>query len=214
VYDTATGREILCERIPDAWVTHVQFSPRDNTQILYNHEWCADSGIRRMWLWDGKRHLRLRTEGEGVSRKDWTCHEMWERDGAWIIYHGSYAAGPAYIGRVRPDGSGRTEIALPAEWTRYGHFTVGKPGELVSDGYYAQPGDSNPGWGGSWICRIKADWAAKKLEWLPLCRSGSSWCSQDCHPHPVCNHAADTTYFTSDKSGRRAVYRITAEADR
>jgi len=29
VYDTATGQEMLCERVPKAWITHVQFSPRD-----------------------------------------------------------------------------------------------------------------------------------------------------------------------------------------
>jgi hypothetical protein len=94
VYDTATGKEILCEQVPKAWITHVQFSPRDHNMILYNHEWCSDCGIRRMWLWDGHRHIRLRTEGEGRSRADWTCHEMWERDGSAIIYHGSYHHGP------------------------------------------------------------------------------------------------------------------------
>jgi len=70
VYDTATGKEIACERVPRAWVTHVQFSPRDNHLILYNHEWCSESGTRRMWLWDGRRHLRLRSEGQGRSRDD------------------------------------------------------------------------------------------------------------------------------------------------
>jgi len=81
--------------------------------ILYNHEWCGDPGIRRMWLWDGHRHLRLRPEGDGRSRKDWTCHEMWERDGSAIIYHGGFANGQSYIGRVKPDGSGLVEIGLP-----------------------------------------------------------------------------------------------------
>jgi Tol biopolymer transport system component len=41
-----------------------------------------------------------------------------------------------------------------------------------------------------------------------MCRNGSSWKSQDEHPHPVYNHAANAVYFTSDKSGKRAVYRI------
>jgi len=93
VFDTASGREILCERVPKAWITHVQFSPRDSSLILYNHEWCSDCGIRRMWLWNGRQHIRLRNEGDGRSSADWTCHEMWERDGSAIIYHGSYAKG-------------------------------------------------------------------------------------------------------------------------
>jgi hypothetical protein len=141
VYDTATGRQIACERVPRAWITHVQFSPRDNRLILYNHEWCSDSGIRRMWIWNGHRSVRLRTEGEGRTRADWTCHEMWERDGSAIIYHGNYDKGASYIGSVQPDGTGRVEIALPKEWDRYGHFTVGRPGWLVTDGCFVQDGD-------------------------------------------------------------------------
>ncbi len=209
VYDTASGREIACERVPKAWITHVQFSPRDNRLILYNHEWPSDCGIRRMWLWDGQRHIRLRTEGGGRSRTDWTCHEMWERDGSAIIYHGTYDKGPSYLGRVLPDGSGAVEIALPKEWDRYGHFTVGRPGWLVTDGCYVHEGDSGRS-SGDWISMVVVDWSARRYDWLPLCRHGSSWTSQDAHPHPVFNHAGDAAYFTSDVSGKRAIYRIVA----
>jgi oligogalacturonide lyase len=205
VYDTATGKEILCERVPKAWITHVQFSPLDHTLILYNHEWCADPGIRRMWLWDGHRHLRLRPEGDGRSRTDWTCHEMWERDGSAIIYHGGFANGPSYIGRVKPDGSGQVEIALPKAWNRYGHFTVGRPGWLVTDGCYTKPDEAAKS-GGAWISVLQVDWAARAYIWQPLCQHGSSWRSQDAHPHPIFNHASDRLLFTSDKTGKRAVY--------
>jgi len=207
IYDTATGREVACERVPKAWITHVQFSPRNRDLILYNHEWPADCGIRRMWLWDGKTHRQLRAEGDGRSRSDWACHEMWERDGSWIIYHGQYHNGPAFIGRVKPGGTETVEIPLQADWTRYGHFTVGNPGELVSDGYYQQTGDAAGGCG-AWISRLAVDWQTRQLTWQPLCRSGSSWRSQDSHPHPIFNHAADTVFFTSDRDGRRAVYQI------
>ena len=207
VYDTATGKEVLCERVPKAWVTHVQFSPLDHNLILYNHEWCGDPGIRRMWLWDGRRHLRLRPEGDGRSRTDWTCHEMWERDGSAIIYHGGFADGQSYIGRVKPDGRGLVEIALPKGWNRYGHFTVGRPGWLVTDGCYAKPDESAKS-GGAWISVLKVDWAARTYAWQPLCQHGSSWRSQDAHPHPIFNHASDAVLFTSDKTGKRAVYRV------
>lgn len=50
VFDTRTGKEILCERVPQTWITHVQFSPIDNQLILYNNEWPSDCGIRRIWL--------------------------------------------------------------------------------------------------------------------------------------------------------------------
>ncbi len=206
VYDTETGKEIACEPVTNAWITHVQFSPRDPHLILYNHEWCSQSGIRRMWLWDGQRHIRLRPEGEGRQRDDWTCHEMWERDGSAIIYHGNYTNGVCYVGRVLPDGTGHVEIALPPDWKRYGHFTVGHPGELVTDGCYQLSADKK--WGGDWISKLKVDWAAHRIAWLPLAKHGTSWQSQDCHPHPIYDFAANKIYFTSDVGGNRAVYMI------
>lgn len=211
VYDTKTGKEILCERVPGAWVTHVQFSPIDNRLILYNYEWASDCGIRRIWLWDGKTHHRIRNEGEGRSKDDWTCHEMWQRDGKAIIYHGEYKNGSAYVGRINPDGSGRVEIPLPIGWKKYGHFTVGETGMLVCDGYYNDPDDlkiQHAPWGGLWICILEADWANRRTHWIPLCRNGSSWKSQDEHPHPIFDHKATSVFFTSDKEGKRAVYRL------
>jgi hypothetical protein len=207
VYDTASGKEIICEPVTNAWITHVQFSPTNKNLILYNHEWCSESGIRRMWLWDGTKHIRLRAEGDGRNRNDWTCHEMWERDGSAIIYHGSYTNGPTYIGRVKPDGTGTVEIGLPKNWDRYGHFTVGHPGELVTDGCYVLPDDPKR-FGGNWISVLRVDWVAKKYDWRPLCSHGSSWTSQDSHPHPIFNHAADAVYFTSDAHGRRTICRV------
>jgi len=207
VYDTATGALLLCEEVPRCWITHVQFSPVDANLILYNHEWPADCGIRRMWLFDGSRHLRLRTAEGGRSKDDWTCHEMWERDGSAIIYHGQYDKGAPYIGRVMPDGSGLQEIALKTGCDRYGHFTVGNSGVLVTDGYYEEADDRKT-WGGDWISRLDVDWASGDIRWMPLCRSSSSWKSQDAHPHPIIDHASRFAYFTSDKDGKRAVYRI------
>lgn len=207
VFDTETGEEIVCERVANCWITHVQFSPLNPELILYNHEWPSDCGIRRMWLFDGTRHRPLRMEGNGRSAKDWTCHEMWERDGSAIVYHGAFSNGQSYIGRVRPDGSGITEIPLPPRYTRYGHFTVGERGTLVSDGYYTEAGDRDT-YGGQWISRVEVDWERGRIRWAPLCRSDSSWSSQDAHPHPIIDHASRYVYFTSDAGGKRAIYRI------
>jgi hypothetical protein len=192
-----------------AWITHVQFCPANPDWILYNHEWPADCGIRRMWLWDGKRHLRLRTEAGGRSRKDWVCHEMWERDGSALIYHGKYEQGAPFVGRVLPDGSGTVEISLPLSWKRYGHFTAGNPGQLVTDGCYEEAGDA-PGWGGAWISTLRVDWEERSILWSRLCPNGSSWDSQDAHPHPVFDPEGRSILFTSDQGGRRKIYRVPA----
>jgi hypothetical protein len=222
LFDTRTGELLRRETVERAWVTHVQFCPTDSSKILYNHEWPADCGVRRMWMWDGESHTPLRREGDGRSRGDWVCHEMWSRDGSHVIYHGRYAGtapvtsggqlvfgggnGPAFVGRCDADGSNAVEIALPEHYTRYGHFTCGNDGWLVTDGYYEEPGD--PPSHGAWISLLKPDWNNRTIDWRPICRHGSSWKSQDEHPHPIFDHAGRNVYFTSDKSGRRAVYRV------
>lgn len=210
VYDTETGREIACEKIFRGWVTHVQFCPTNPALILYNHEWPSDCGVRRVWLWDGKSHRQLRSEGEGRSRNDWACHEMWTRDGKSVIYHGKYAGGPTFVGRVWPnEDRPPVEISLPMGWNRYGHFTMGDDNTLVSDGYYCLD-ETDTGKTCPWISRLDVDWKAKQITWTPRCRQDSSWDSQDSHPHPIFNHAGDQIYFTSDFEGKRAVYSVPA----
>lgn len=227
LFDTRSGELVARESVERAWITHVQFCPMDRSKILYNHEWAADCGVRRMWLWDGSTHRRLREEDRERSRGDWVCHEMWSRDGRSIIYHGRYAGtapvtrggqlvfgggnGPAFIGRCNADGSDAVEIALPPHYTRYGHFTVGNGDWLVTDGYYEEP-DDPPGGQGAWIALLRPDWQHCTIEWRPVCRHGSSWRSQDEHPHPIFDHAGRRVYFTSDSPGRRAIYRVEVNA--
>ena len=211
IYDTATGAEIACERVPQAWVTHVQFAPQNSDWILYNHEWAGDCGIRRLWLWDGQTHRRLRTEGDGRSRQDWVCHEMWQADGSGIIYHGKFTDGTAFVGRVTPDGGNVTEIALPKAFHRYGHFTAGTQHSdlLVSDGYWHPEGEPENGrWGGEWITVVEADWIRRRLNWRPLCRHESLWDCQDSHPHPVFTFDETAVLFTSNAGGGRSVCRV------
>ena len=211
VFDTETGAPLACERVPRAWITHVQFSPVRADWILYNHEWPSDCGIRRIWLWDGATHRPLRAEGGRRARADWVCHEMWEPDGAGIIYHGKFADGTALIGRVSPAGGDNVELALPREFTRYGHFTAGtqRADWLVSDGYWHPAGEPEDGkWGGEWITRLQIDWARGAIAWTPLCKHHSAWDCQDSHPHPVFGPGDREIYFTSNLGGGRSVCRV------
>ena len=61
---------------------------------------------------------------------------------------------------------------------------------------------------GEWISLLKIHWDKHKISWIPLCRHGSSWESQDCHPHPIFNHTADKVYFTSDKDRESSIYYV------
>ncbi len=194
IYNTETGREEERIPVPSAWVTHVQFSPLDNGTILYNHEWpCFGRGSRRLWLYRNGAHLRLRPDDGIHNPLDWTYHEMWEPSGRRIVYHGSYfPTGRGYIGLVRDDLS-LTELPLPLEFTHYGHFTMGNlhPELLVTDGYYRDEEGHD-----DWISLLKVDWEAGSLSYVPLCRHGSPWTTQDTHPHPIFDHRDRYVYFT------------------
>ena len=227
IYDTRTGAQIEEIEVPSAWVTHVQFHPGDSRQVLFNHEWPSDCGIRRIWLWDGSAIRRLRDEGTNLNgtrrrRTDWVCHEVWTNDGNWIIYHGGHDGGAPFIGRMAADGTRHIELEFQPEFNRYGHFTTGRgPGLLVSDGYaectpeqaatLPACGDKN-GWGGHWISTLEVDWERHTVRWSPRCRHGSSWNSQDSHPHPIFSHAGDEVLFTSDAGGLRSIYALDVSA--
>lgn len=200
------------------WVTHVQFHPRNADCLLYNHEWCPDSGVRRMWLYRDGKVVRLRppgTNADGSLRgaTDWTCHEMWQRDGRAVIYHGTRGPIP-YLGQVSPSGTDHIELAFPEGWVRYGHFTVSSdPTLLVTDGYVEVPEAKRSAHRqGQWISLVRADWARGSLSWLPLCEHGSSWTSQDAHPHPIFAHGDREVLFTSDVDGKRAIYAVEVNA--
>lgn len=216
VYDTQSGVEILSERVPRAWITHVQFCPTDPDIILYNHEWPADCGIRRIWLFNARTraHTRMRLEGAGRSKADWVCHEVWAANGDELIYHGGFSGGAYFVGKVNRDGSNRVELAFPPEYRKYGHFNISPSGLLVCDGYYQpedealQAGDRNEWQGGAWISLQQVDWERGVIRWIPVCRHGSTWENQDCHPHPIFNHAGNEVFFTSNKEGRRAIYKV------
>lgn len=209
VFDTKTGEQLLCEPVPHAWVTHVQFSPTDNNAILYNHEWTSHScGIRRMWLWDGQKHIPLRIEGENRSKEDWVCHEMWEKDGEHVIYHGGYKNGTCFVGRVNTDTMENIEVPISEDYKSYGHFTVGDTGVLTSDGYYTEEALLERDWGGRWISLQKVDWEKGQIKWVPLCLHGSNWDCQCSHPHPIFDSGDKNVYFTSNESGFRQVYRV------
>ncbi|HZG68792.1 MAG TPA: hypothetical protein VEZ12_18765, partial [Herpetosiphonaceae bacterium] len=137
----------------------------------------------------------------------------WQRDGAAIIYHGTRGQVP-YLGQVSPAGTDHVELAFPEGWVRYGHFTVSSdPTLLVTDGYVEVPGRrSSNRRQGQWISLVRADWASGSLHWLPLCEHGSSWNSQDAHPHPIFAHGDQEVLFTSDVDGKRAIYSV--EVDR
>lgn len=236
VYDTHTG-DLLYEKVVNkCWITHVQFHPQNPELIMYNHEWSSfDCGIRRIWIYDHKRDTLtpVRREGSDTlgnpggfvrSRNDWVCHEMWSDDGAYIIYHGGYAGGPAMVGRYEPDTGKYWEIALPDSYNAYGHFTMDHAGNLVCDGYFKYPWevkkirenstDNGPDphkKDAEYICRVLVNWDEGELKWIPLCRHESDWLGQDAHPHPIYSHTGDRIFFNSRRDQHVNVYCVSSK---
>jgi hypothetical protein len=240
VFDTADGRLLDDVEVPGAWVTHVQFRPGDPAVLSFNHEWADGSGERRIWLRDasGARAMRaplVADPGSLARRDDWVDHEVWTPDGEWLVYHGTYAsdaphalAGRSFVGRVSATTGEAQEVAFPAGFDRYGHVGVGPGGLLVTDGYAefddgtmppprhvppradgveAPPEDD----GGAWLTRMVVDWDAGTIDWIPMWRHGSSWASQDAHPHPSVDANDREVICTSDRGGFRAVHALAVD---
>jgi hypothetical protein len=235
VFDTSSGALVDDIEVAGGWVTHVQFRPGDATVLLYNHEWADGGGERRMWIRDAGGDRRLRDAVRAgtdtpIQRDDDVDHEIWTRDGRFVLYHGTYAPGPgplagrAFVGRVAVATGQVEEIAIGAELLRYGHLGVGPANLIVTDGYAGEetpvtqaanpnahrwdgadaPGEDD---GGSWISLLDVSWERRTVGWRPVAPHGSSWSSQDAHPHPTIDHAGTGVIFTSDREGCRAVYR-------
>lgn len=113
-------------------------------------------GLRRIWLYDGEAYRALREEGEGRSRNDWVCHEVWTHDGGFVVYHGTRKDGP-FVGRINPFSGECIEIPLDPSFSSYGHFTVDGNGDLICDGYYHGKGEDDGG-KGRYISLVHPDW--------------------------------------------------------
>jgi hypothetical protein len=128
-----------------------------------------------------------------------------------VIYHGAFRGrndDAHFIGVIGLDGSCR-EYVLRVNFAAYGHYTTGLNwDELITDGGYC-PAERERN--GRFLSLVRLTEAGP--EWTLLCEHGSSWTSQDSHPHPIFNHAGDAIFFTSDHDGKRSVYRIDVPAD-
>jgi oligogalacturonide lyase len=195
--------------------------------------WIRDRrGVRPLRVADGA------WTDEPIGPADEVEHETFTADGAAVIYHGvsrtsgEGAHGRPFVGRISLADGSVTELALPPGPVRYGHIAARDPHTLVTDGI-ADPDDASPRRpsarraglgrldaadappeddGGRWITRLDVDWVGRRIVATPLVEHGSSWSSQDAHPHPIVTPDGRSVLFTSDREGVRAVYRVSLEA--
>jgi oligogalacturonide lyase len=195
--DVETGKLTVRWEEP-AWVTHVQYHPKQRDLVLYNHEWTWPLGLERIWMKrDGQERGRVRRAGRPIQFRvspdlglDDVAHEVWQENGEAVIYHGvRWDAGEypeQFVGRapIDPDLP-LQEILIPRDRPSfYGHFFPSRKGDFViTDAVANETGMKQRK--GNLISRLNMDWANGRMEVVPLCESNTSWHTQDNHPHPV-----------------------------
>ena len=222
--EVATGRMTLRWEEP-AWVTHVQYHPRRRDLVLYNHEWTWPLGLERIWLKaDGEARVQVRRAGRPIQFRtspdlglDDVAHEVWQEDGAAVIYHGvRWDAGEypeQFVGRAPVDANAPLqEISIPRDRPSfYGHFFPSRQGNFVITDAMADDAGMKQR-KGNLISRLNLDWEHGRMEVVSLCASNTSWHTQDNHPHPVLSPDQREVLFTSDCDGVRRIYSVPAFA--
>jgi len=86
---------------------------------------------------------------------------------------------------------------------------IPKPLIIVIRKFYVNENIDNLPYG-EWISILKVDWEKKKIKWDPLVKHGSINCrtNQDNHPHPIFNHKGNELFFTSNRNGKRSIYKL------
>ncbi len=179
------GVEVLREE--QAWIGHVNTSPTQANLLTFCHEGPWDKVDNRIWGMDtstGKVWtIRPREEKEMVG------HEYWHADGVTLGYHGTWADGRSFIGRIKYDNTGRTEASFSA---KTGHIHSSDSLLIVGDA-----GDAVRLW--RWD---GAEFIGPRM----LCEHDSSSHIQEVHVHPRFTPDGKGVLFTSDLSGYGNLY--------
>ncbi len=198
IVKTSGGAEKTLEE--NSWITHVQFSPTDSNLILYCHEGIWQQVEQRIWLLNTSTGQSRRIRDQRGTNLQ-IGHELWLDDGKHILYHGwdgkkdDPRAGWSMAGIIDIETDQFTEWQF-LDGTFYGHFYSWGTGDyLITDGVWDQKLLH--------LIHAKKDgtWAKK-----PICRTDSSWKSQELHPHPRVSPDGKWTVFNSDRDGTPAIY--------
>ena len=205
VVESRTGKNWLAMET-DNWLAHPQFHPRGST-ILYSHEgpWHKVDGRLRAVGSHGEnpRSLRPREAGEGLG------HEFWgvDDDQAYHVYYVFYPdeTGRGATVRRLVEASGKEEVI--SRCTSFGWLQGNDDSSVIVGASRSLAGPN-----------IYLLFTHLKRE-LTVCEHASSSKPypvagtdvQDrtgAWPEPVFSHDSQWIYFTSDKEGKPAIYRM------
>lgn len=224
VVSVANGdaREVIQQR---QWLGQAQIRPRDPDTILFCHEGPYDAIDARLWLVqaDGTGLRCAREQPDDLI----VTQEFWWPDGSRIGYY--YAetgpGGTTSMRSIDPETGAEEVVAACSPYVhcmcgRSGRYIVGdssgsrepldrleRENGLDPKAALSQDGDD----AGDYIYLVDTLMQHE----FKLCHHGSTWSlkygnTQDAHPHPYLSDDGRWVFFTSDREGKPAVYRVDA----
>ncbi|MGC8971066.1 MAG: oligogalacturonate lyase family protein [bacterium] len=185
------------------WISHVNISPVDPNIILFCHEgpWHL---VQRMWIVRADTHeiYPILEQKRYIERAG---HEYFTKSGKIVTQ---------YSVRETPRSTEWTffDVILDTDGTILGKYKYPGPSPthiqtnptedlFVGDGAFPTSDFKD---GRDYIGLIKHSEDMCKV--IPLCHHGSSWLTQESHPHPIFTPDGKNVIFTSDREGVCNVY--------
>jgi oligogalacturonide lyase len=204
-YDAQAGRaEALHGEM--AWISHVLVNPRDPDEAVFCHEGPWER-VQRLWRvrWPECRAAPLLVTRPG---HEMAGHEYFTAAGRVMVQYAQ--VDPPYTGRrtaynieLWPDGSEERRYRLPGKCPP--HLQSAPSGELhVADACHSDDGRQPPD-PEAWIALVRH--VEGRAEFVPLCRHGTHWRTQESHPHPIFTPDGGSVIFNADDGTGAAVYR-------
>lgn len=184
------------------WISHVCIHPTRPDIILFCHEG-GSHVTQRMWIVDASIPRGRQARPLFVQRPQDACvHEYFTQQGEVGFQLTQQVEGQTlhFNAFVLPDGSWLREFLLPGP--RPGHIQSNSDNTLVvGDCGYLSPDDPE---GRAFMSVIRHVNGCGEI--TRLCRHGTSWHTQQSHPHPIFSPDDRWALFTSDAGGACNVY--------
>ena len=192
------------------WISHSLIHPTLPNLVLFCHEGGHEVVKQRMWTVDVDQKRARFAKPLYVQQLGDSCvHEYFTRQGevgfqyTIVSEDGSMEEFNAF---VRPDGTWIRQYRFPDR--RPNHIQSNSDNSVcVGDRAYFNPQDSD---GGGYLCLMTH--ANGLVNMKRLCWHGTSWKSQESHPHPVYSPDDRWVIYNSDSEGPYNVYMVDTQS--
>jgi oligogalacturonide lyase len=194
------------------WISHVLISPVDPDTIVFCHEG-GNLADNRLWVVDARPYRKKHAKCLYPEKyEEWLVHEYFCKDGTVGVqiteYDPSdatqYASKAIYTGILFLKTDGRVVARYKLPGWRCGHMQSNSGNSvIVGDGYLPKP-DSNWKEGGQYLSLNYPEGDRLRVE--RLCHHGTSWRTQESHPHPIFSPDDRQVLFSAEVEASNSVY--------